>query len=122
MRILGVGLGVIILGFLWALTFCMCVACSRSTTKSRNAGPVMFFLSLGITVFLLILPRESLAPPPEEDVAIYDMIFYWRVALLGFLCICVIVGLIGVFTEYLLCQIFAGPLPKSVTSTRRVYS
>ncbi|XP_014674569.1 PREDICTED: transmembrane protein 218-like [Priapulus caudatus] len=109
-RILGVGVGVIIIGALWVMCLFLCIFCTAVTGGARNSGFITFAIALAVTLFLVFLPRQPLAPPPELDMTIYDGLFYWRLAILGFLSISLIVGMVGVLKHYLAEPIYAKAL------------
>ncbi|XP_033114463.1 transmembrane protein 218-like [Anneissia japonica] len=76
--VLGVGIGVFILGFVWALAILSCILLAR--TSLQNAAVGVFFIAAILTVTLIVWPKLPAVPEPEE-IKITDQNFWGRLVL-----------------------------------------
>ncbi|XP_077985732.1 transmembrane protein 218-like isoform X1 [Glandiceps talaboti] len=110
--VLGVGVGIFILAFIWTLTFALCLFFSRSQGGLKNAGIGIFFLSLIITLILIFFPREDPSAPVVEDYTIYDNTIIGRTVLVSFMGLFVLVGVVFVFLFHWMDPMLAKPIKK----------
>ncbi|XP_071958535.1 transmembrane protein 218-like [Antedon mediterranea] len=76
--ILGVGVGLFILAFVWALAIFSCILCARTSLQNAAAG--IFILAAFLTVTLILWPKLPAIPEPEE-IKVTDQNFWGRLVL-----------------------------------------
>uniref|UniRef100_V9LG66 Transmembrane protein 218 n=1 Tax=Callorhinchus milii TaxID=7868 RepID=V9LG66_CALMI len=108
--VLGVGAGVFILTFVWAVALTLCLLLSRTGSLIRCSVILVFLVALLITVSLVFFPRSSLTPEPVDEVLIIDTFFIGRYLLLCILIVVFLTGLFLIFTHHILEPLQAKPL------------
>ncbi|XP_062894597.1 transmembrane protein 218 [Mobula hypostoma] len=99
---MGIGPGIIILAFIWALSFLICKLLSRSGGMVSWLSIVLvFFLALIITMILIFFPRAKETPELVTDEVIFDNFFIGRYCLLCILIVAFLAGLILLFPHYI---------------------
>ena len=86
----GIGIGLFILAFIWALCLFLCIALSRAQGVIANAGIGLILLAIILTVVLWFFPRGS--PSAEEQYTVYDSMYMTRTAIISICGIMVAVG------------------------------
>lgn len=121
-RVLGLGLGLFLLILLWSFTLLIVMLFFR---MSSGPGIAITSVALVVTAILLAIPRhppkfKDLQVPnredgqgseEEDDFRIYDHVFIWRVLLLVFMSISVIVGTMF-FCKHCMEPVYAQPIKK----------
>ncbi|XP_036305270.2 transmembrane protein 218 isoform X1 [Pipistrellus kuhlii] len=108
--VLGVGTGVFVLALVWVLALLLCAVLSRASGATRFSVVLVFLGALLITAVLLLFPRASETPAPEEEVKIVDTFFIGRYVLLACLTAVFLGALFLVLTHHILEPIYAKPL------------
>ncbi|KXJ25226.1 transmembrane protein 218 [Exaiptasia diaphana] len=118
--VLGVGVGLFVLIFLWVLGIIGCVALSRATGGLKNAVFGIGVLLIIITVIMLLYPRntkqEELAGNTARKVEVDTMIIP-RTVLFSFSCIFAVVAFV-----FLLIFHWMDPIYSPAFSSRKTYS
>ncbi|XP_070549298.1 transmembrane protein 218-like isoform X2 [Ptychodera flava] len=110
--VLGVGVGIFILAFIWALTFLLCLVFSRSQGGLKNAVIGIFLGALAITLILVFFPREDPSAAKEVDFTIYDHTLIGRTVLVSFMGLFVLVGVVLVFIFHWMDPMLAKPIKR----------
>ncbi|XP_059164129.1 transmembrane protein 218-like [Physella acuta] len=111
-QVLNVGIGLFIIAFIWVLALLICIAFSRSPTKTASLGPLAILVAIILTIILVFIPRELQTPSAEEQYVIYDYTVVYRSSLIAVMALFVLVGLVLYFTNHVLQPIQAKPLRK----------
>ena len=88
--IAGIGVGLFVLAFVWALCLFLCVAFSRAQGAIANAGIGLILLAVVLTLILWFFPRGP--PSAEEQYTVYDSMYMARTAIISICGIMVAVG------------------------------
>jgi hypothetical protein len=86
----GIGIGLFILAFVWALCFFLCLAFSRAQGAVANAGIGFVLLAIILTVILWFFPRGE--PSAEERYTVFDSLYIARMTIISFCGVMMAVG------------------------------
>ncbi|KAK3699429.1 hypothetical protein QZH41_018590 [Actinostola sp. cb2023] len=118
--VLGVGVGLFVLMFLWVLGIIGCVSLSRATGGLKNAVLGIGVLLVLITIVMLFYPRktreEELAGSSARKVEVDTMIIP-RTVLFSFVCVFAVVGFV-----FLLIFHWMEPIYSPALSSRKTYA
>ncbi|XP_074659492.1 transmembrane protein 218-like [Tubulanus polymorphus] len=109
--VLGMGVGIIVLAFIWIFCLFTALALARAEGLAKFGCVGMLLLAVVITLILWYIPRE----PPSgiiEDIKIYDYMFIARVTLLTFFSLMVFVGTGFMLSQWLAVPITGKPMRK----------
>jgi amino acid transporter len=87
----GIGIGLFVLAFVWALCIFLCIAFSRAQGGVAFAAVGFILIAVILTLVLWFMPRG--APPPEESYIKYDDMYVSRTVLISFVGIFAFLGL-----------------------------
>ncbi|KAJ8315944.1 hypothetical protein KUTeg_005958 [Tegillarca granosa] len=108
--VLGVGIGIFVLTFFWALAVVSCIAFSRAQGGLSYAGFGIVALVSLLTVVLLVLPREPETPSLEEVIKVYDYSIIYRYLLISGCALFLLIGLIAYLVIHIMEPIYAKPI------------
>ena len=104
--LLGFGIGIWILGILWAIA----IICSCVIVKARGPGRMaalgLVAVIIVVSIVLLVLPQED----PNADtsqVILYDDLFILRIVFIIFGSLCLIGALVFIFVTDILSPVYA---------------
>lgn len=106
----GIGIGLFILAFVWALCIFMCIAFSRAQGNLAYAAVGFILIAIILTLILWFMPRGE--PPPEESYIKYDEMYVKRTVLISFVGIGVLLGLAFWLFIHICEEQRTGPLKK----------
>ena len=109
-RVLGIGVGLFILAFIWVVCIFMCVTLSRAQGAIANAGVGTILLAVVITLILWFFPRGPLTD--QTDYTVYDYTSIERNALISCCGIMLAVGLVLLVLFHVFDTQRAAPLKK----------
>ncbi|XP_064616585.1 transmembrane protein 218-like [Liolophura sinensis] len=94
-RVLGIGVGLFVLAFFWALAVIVALLLSRAK-GAASYGSFGVIAAVGLlTVILVFIPREPQSPDEDEDAfKIYDYTIVYRTCLLVACALCLIGGFV----------------------------
>ncbi len=108
--ILGIGVGIFVLAFVWVLCLFICVAVSRAQGGIAYAGIGTIIVAIVITLVLWFLPRGD--PPIEDQFIKFDEMYVPRTVLISMCGIFLFLGLVFYTFLHVFEQQRAGPLKK----------
>lgn len=107
--VLGVGVGLFLIVFVWALSLFLCIVFSRSSGAISNLGIVMILVAILFTIILLVLPRQqSTASTPK----IYDYSIIYRWLLISGCILFLLIGAIAYLALHVMEPVYAKPIRK----------
>lgn len=113
-QVMGVGIGVFILAFVWVLALIVCITFARSPTSIASLGPLSILAAVVISVILILIPREEKVKSPEEESVVYDYSIVYRSSLIAALALFVVIGLVMFLVNHAMQPVLAKPLRKFV--------
>ncbi|RUS83925.1 hypothetical protein EGW08_008339 [Elysia chlorotica] len=111
-QVMGVGIGVFILAFVWAVALIVCITFARSPTSIASLGPVSILGAIVVSLILILIPREAKETSPEEESVVYDYSIVYRSSLIAALALFVLVGLVLFLVNHAMQPVLAKPLRK----------
>ncbi|XP_025100776.1 transmembrane protein 218-like [Pomacea canaliculata] len=91
-RVLGVGIGLFIVAFIWILCLFLCLLISRASTNISKLGPLLLIAAAVITIILVFIPREPQFPTADQQAVVYDYTVVYRSALIAVMALSILVG------------------------------
>uniref|UniRef100_A0A914UUX7 Transmembrane protein 218 n=1 Tax=Plectus sambesii TaxID=2011161 RepID=A0A914UUX7_9BILA len=98
-RVFGLGIGVVILALIWALSFAVCLLCTRRS--GFDGGIPMVLLTTIITVILIFFPREMPTVEEAVDVRIVDHYFIPRIIFVSAMALMLLIGVVLLFIHHI---------------------
>ncbi|GFR82941.1 transmembrane protein 218 [Elysia marginata] len=113
-QVMGVGIGVFILAFVWVLALIVCITFARSPTSIASLGPLSILGAVVVSVILIVIPREEKQKSPEKESVVYDYSIVYRSSLIAGLALFVLIGLVMYLVNHAMQPVLAKPLRKFV--------
>ncbi|CAM9768184.1 unnamed protein product [Lampetra fluviatilis] len=104
-RVLGIGVGLFVLVFLWVLSLLLCVLMSRASRPLRFVSVGVFLLVVIITLVLVFFPKQTPSVP-----VITDDFFIGRYVLLTFSLLALLVAIALAIVFHVLEPVYGQPL------------
>nr|XP_032820355.1 transmembrane protein 218 [Petromyzon marinus]XP_032820356.1 transmembrane protein 218 [Petromyzon marinus] len=109
-RILGIGVGLFVLVFLWVLSLLLCVLMSRASRPLRFVSVGVFLLVVIITLVLVFFPKQTPSMPVVKEPVITDEFFIGRYVLLTFSLLALLVAIALAIVFHVLEPVCGQPL------------
>ncbi|CAM9859167.1 unnamed protein product [Lampetra planeri] len=108
-RVLGIGVGLFVLVFLWVLSLLLCVLMSRASRPLRFVSVGVFLLVVIITLVLVFFPKQTPSVPVVKEL-ITDDFFIGRYVLLTFSLLALLVAIALAIVFHVLEPVYGQPL------------
>ncbi|XP_078464330.1 transmembrane protein 218 [Lampetra fluviatilis] len=109
-RVLGIGVGLFVLVFLWVLSLLLCVLMSRASRPLRFVSVGVFLLVVIITLVLVFFPKQTPSVPVVKELVITDDFFIGRYVLLTFSLLALLVAIALAIVFHVLEPVYGQPL------------
>lgn len=106
-RVLGVGVGLFLIAFVWGLCVFFCLLLTRSSTNISKLGPVLILVAGLFTGILVVIPQEPQFPTENEEAVIYDYTIIYRNVVIAGLALFIIIGLVLFLVKHAMEPIYA---------------
>ncbi|KAK7106587.1 transmembrane protein 218-like [Littorina saxatilis] len=106
-RVLGVGVGLFLIAFVWGICIFFCLLLTRASTGISKLGPVLIVVAGIFTGILVVIPREPQFPTEDEQAVIYDYSIVYRSVLVAVLAVFTVVGLVMYLVKHAMEPVYA---------------
>ncbi|XP_076457627.1 transmembrane protein 218-like [Babylonia areolata] len=106
-RVMGVGVGLFLIAFVWAICIFLCLVLTRASTNISKLGPVLILVAGLFTIILVVIPRDPQFPTEDEQAVVYDYSIIYRSVIIAVLSLFILIGLVMYLIKHAMEPVYA---------------